>query len=272
MPRAFSSFRRSAVHAGQGLDQRRLAVVDVAGGADDHGSFQCRQLGDEARLVLRFQAAQVEMVGIVADMADDRLRQGAEGRFECEQGSARLFCARAKDQRGRRQPFDRQGAAADLAAARRDRDRRQRADGGLQRRAAGVRPGRAISARRARQQAQRRQPLGQTIRVAVQAQRRFERRQRRLADAQGALQRVLLDLGDQVLAADDQPGLRAAEQLVAGEGDDVGAGGQRLLRRRLGRQAVARRSRSACRCRDRRRRASRRRGRFRPASARRPQR
>ena len=43
---------------------------------------------------------------------------------------------------------------------------------------------------------------------------------------------------DQVLAPDDQPGLRAAEQLVAAEGDDVGAVRERFARRRLVRQAV----------------------------------
>ena len=87
------------------------------------------------------------------------------------------------------------------------------------------------------QQAQGRQAFAQAVGVAVQAQRCFERCERGFADAQRALQRVFLDLRDQLLLADDQPGLRATEQLVAGEGDDVGAGRQRLLRRRLGWQA-----------------------------------
>ena len=38
---------------------------------------------------------------------------------------------------------------------------------------------------------------------------------------------------DEVGAAGDDPGLRAAEQLVAGEADEVGAGAQRSRRRRL---------------------------------------
>ncbi len=47
-------------------------------------------------------------------------------------------------------------------------------------------------------------------------------------------------LRDQVLAADDEAGLRAAEQLVAGEGDEVGAVGDRFGDRRLVREAEAR--------------------------------
>ena len=35
MPRSFSSCEAVGVDAGQRLDERRLAVVDVAGGADD---------------------------------------------------------------------------------------------------------------------------------------------------------------------------------------------------------------------------------------------
>ena len=46
-------------------------------------------------------------------------------------------------------------------------------------------------------------------------------------------------LRDQVLAPDDQPGLRAAEQFVAAEGDDVRAIEQRLAHRRFGGQAPA---------------------------------
>src|SRR5438128_11052631 len=38
---------------------------------------------------------------------------------------------------------------------------------------------------------------------------------------------------DELGAADDGPRLGAAEQLVAGEADEVGAGGDALLRRRL---------------------------------------
>ena len=46
--------------------------------------------------------------------------------------------------------------------------------------------------------------------------------------------------GDQILAADDEAGLRPAEQLVAGEGDEIGALGDGLAHRRLVREAEAR--------------------------------
>ena len=42
----------------------------------------------------------------------------------------------------------------------------------------------------------------------------------------------------EILAPDDEPRLRSAEQLVAAERDDVGAVRERFARRRLVRQAV----------------------------------
>ena len=93
---------------------------------------------------------------------------------------------------------------------------------------------------RAREQPQRRQALGEPIGIAIEPQRRLERGEPHLVDAQRALHRVAVDLRDQVLAADDEAGLRAAEQLVAGEGDEVGAVGDRLRDGRLVREAEAR--------------------------------
>ena len=60
-----------------------------------------------------------------------------------------------------------------------------------------------------------------------------------LVAAQGAGQGMSTQPVDRIAAADDQPGLRAAEQLVAAEGDQVGARGERLHRRRLGGETVA---------------------------------
>ena len=57
------------------------------------------------------------------------------------------------------------------------------------------------------------------------------------AGPQGPGQRVAGAAVDQVAAAGDDAGLRAAEQLVAGEGDQGGAGGERLAGRRLARPA-----------------------------------
>ena len=61
------------------------------------------------------------------------------------------------------------------------------------------------------------------LRVEVEPERPLERRQRELVRAQRALERVPPQRLDEVGAADDDPGLRAAEQLVAGEADEIGA-------------------------------------------------
>ena len=83
-------------------------------------------------------------------------------------------------------------------------------------------------------------PLG----VEVEQQRSLERGEAELVDAQRAVQRMPAQALDQVGAADDDSGLRAAEQLVAAEADEVGAGGERVPRRRLvGEVARARPSR-----------------------------
>ena len=74
--------------------------------------------------------------------------------------------------------------------------------------------------------------------VEVQRERPFERGERELVGAQRALERVAPQALDEVGAADDDPGLRAAEQLVAGEADEVRAG------RRARRAPTARRARS----------------------------
>lgn len=89
------------------------------------------------------------------------------------------------------------------------------------------------------QQAQAGQAFGQAVGVAVQCQHRFKGCEGDLVDAQGSLERVFLDPGDQVLAANDDPCLRPAQQFVAAEGDDIGAISQGLAHRRFGGQAPA---------------------------------
>src|SRR3954451_10543840 len=59
------------------------------------------------------------------------------------------------------------------------------------------------------------------------AQGRLERSQRQLADAERAGQRVAAEPLDDVPLAEEEPGLRAAEQLVAARDDEVGSGLQR---------------------------------------------
>ena len=90
-----------------------------------------------------------------------------------------------------------------------------------------------------RQQAKRREARRQPIRIGIKPQHRFERGQAGLVETQGALQRVAGELLDEVGAPDDEPGLRAAQQFVAAEGDEIGSLVQRLRYRRLVRQPPA---------------------------------
>ncbi len=75
-------------------------------------------------------------------------------------------------------------------------------------------------------------------RLAVAAQGRFKGGERQLAAAQGALQMILVHLADQFFFADHQARLRAAEDFVAAEGHDIGAGSDSFADQRLFRQAV----------------------------------
>ena len=69
--------------------------------------------------------------------------------------------------------------------------------------------------------------------LEVERERSFERGQRELVRPQRALEWMPPQPLDELGPADDDPCLRAAEQLVAGEADEVRAGGQALARRRL---------------------------------------
>ena len=95
---------------------------------------------------------------------------------------------------------------------------------------------------RAREVAHRRQRLGQPIGIAVELA--ASPRAPPAGSCRGAARASSGSwprAATRSLATDDEAGLRAAQQLVAGEGDEVGALGQRLLaRRRLVRQAPAR--------------------------------
>jgi len=65
-------------------------------------------------------------------------------------------------------------------------------------------------------------------------ERGVERGERHLVDAQRAVERVLAHRLDDGPAPGDEPGLRAAEELVAAEGHGVGPALQGLESRRLG--------------------------------------
>ena len=68
------------------------------------------------------------------------------------------------------------------------------------------------------------------LRVEVEPERPLERRERELVRPQSALQRVTPQRSTRSARPDDDPGLGAAEELVAGEADEVGPGGQALPR------------------------------------------
>ena len=77
----------------------------------------------------------------------------------------------------------------------------------------------------------------------VERERPFERGERQLVGAQRALQRMAPQPLDELGASDDDAGLRAAEQLVAGEADEVGAGREaRASRRLVARQSTRQRA------------------------------
>src|SRR5690554_1889647 len=63
------------------------------------------------------------------------------------------------------------------------------------------------------------------VAVAIEPQRGLQGCQGQLVQAQGALQGVTLDGIDSFTSANQNAGLRAAQQFVAAEGNDIGASG-----------------------------------------------
>ena len=86
-------------------------------------------------------------------------------------------------------------------------------------------------------------------RRARAAQGRLQRGQGELVDAERPGQRMPAQPLDQLGPPEQQPGLRAAEQLVAAAGDDVGAGAAARWRRPVRRAAAGRAPAARCRCR-----------------------
>ena len=80
--------------------------------------------------------------------------------------------------------------------------------------------------------------LAQLVRVRIQAQQCIECGQRHFVHTQRALHRIFTYFGDELFGADHQTGLRATQQFVAAEGDEISAIGQRFLGCRFVRQAV----------------------------------
>ena len=198
------------VLARQRLDERRLAVVDVTGGADRqrHAHHGGRDLLDLHRRRASGSPA----------AASRRARRRRPAVVPARSGTASdSSTAQAKlgsSASGRAPPPTRPTVSSTVPPTS-DASRSARA--------------RTVSASCA-QHAQHGDPLG---RVEIEAQRSLERRERQLVRAHRPLQRMAPQLLDEVGASDDDAGLRPAEQLVAREADEVGAGGERFLRRRL---------------------------------------
>jgi hypothetical protein len=192
--------------------------------------FQPDQLFNEARFV--FQTAQIEAQCAVLQPADDGDGQVAESFRQPVQRPSAALPFRRKNQAGAGQEIHRQGATADLAAAVPNGNFGVIIEGGLHLRQDALRHGTNVFLR-PHQQAQCGQLPDQPFRTPVKPEGRFQGGQGHLVHPQGAFERVALDLGDQVLAADQDAGLRPAQELVTTEDDNVGAGGDGLGDRRL---------------------------------------
>ena len=129
----------------------------------------------------------------------------------------------------------RPGRAARAAAARRRRPsrstRRSRRPRRCRRRA-GARAPRSVGLVRG-QHRQHRDLGPRALGLAVERERRLERGERELVEPQRAGERMRAGGGDRLRAADQHARLRPAEQLVAGEADERGAGRDRAAHRRL---------------------------------------
>ena len=209
MPRVTLLRQPVGVLAGQRPDEPRLAVVDVAGGAD-------RQRHARTAAATSTASASVS-VRQSSSVRPSRTTAITGGSCRAQRGGQLLLDGAGEA----RQLGERQRAAADA------RD-------GLLDRAAG-RLGEPLRARANRlgRLAQHPQHRDLVRPVEVERERALERGERQLVGAEGAMERVTAQALDEVGPAGDDPGLRAAEQLVAGEADEVGARRQRRGRGRL---------------------------------------
>src|SRR5207244_4510887 len=144
---------------------------------------------------------------------------------------------RRERERRTRQQLHGRHATADLAAARHDTHLRRIAHRlpprGL------ATPAQCLDVgRRPREQPQRRQALRELLRLTIELEHRLERGERHLVHAQRTLEVVAFDFFYELVAPDDDAGLRPAEELVAAEGHEISAMCQRLLRGRFFRQSI----------------------------------
>ena len=92
---------------------------------------------------------------------------------------------------------------------------------------------------RPRQHPQRRKAFGEPDRIPIEFKRGLDGGEPDLVDAKRALHRIAIDRLDQIALADNETGLRAAEQFVAGKSHNV-RGGHGLPNCRLRLQPIKR--------------------------------
>ena len=220
------------VDAGQRPEQARLAVVDVPGGPDDHapacvGHRPLRHRRPAPPVSPPTSAASsvgsTERRSSSTARAFDPSDHGRGSGTEAGEQPVRLGARQAHG--SRRQHLARQGAAADRGLDRRDAGARSRRLGDR-------RGPRAQRLDRCRDLA----PDGDVARGdagAVQGERGGDRGEDDLVRPHRPRQRVLPESRDEVGAADDEPGLGPADELVAAERHEVRPVGQPLARHRL---------------------------------------
>ncbi len=202
------------VDAGEGEDQRRLAVIDVAGGGDDVHQSGAEGLGHHG-----------VVVGVDRPQVEHGARRRGPGPRSADPGAAGRRCGRLRGGRRRRGSTDR--AATPRRAMLTQCTGVPDAEG-LGPLPAGVSTGVVAMAQKG---------MASPSPAQVGEGGGVEGFEHQAPGPQGPGEGVAGAAVDQVAAAGDDAGLRAAEQLVAGEGDQGGAGGQGLAGRRLARPA-----------------------------------
>ena len=183
-----------------------------------------RRHGGELAVEILRNGAQIQDDPIVEDAPDQRRLEAAEPRFES--GSAQLIPLQRKQHS--RQLHTRSAATSDGGAAADERDTPSGLDELLGERAGSRFDGVHVE----REHPTHRHGLVGTA-SEVFDQRRFERGVGQLVNAERAHQGVSPERLDQRRASDEDPGLRAAEQLVAAEAHEIAPRGERRSHHRL---------------------------------------
>ena len=197
------------VLAGQRPDEPRLAVVDVAGGADRQ-----RHACTAAATSTASASVSVRQSSSVRPSRTTAITGGSCARNEAASSSSTAQAKLGSSASGNAPPPTRATVSSTVPPV-----------------ASASRAARACD--RLGRLAQHPHDRDLVRPVEVERERALERGERQLVGAERAMERVTAQLLDEVGAAGDDPGLRAAEQLVAREADEVGARRQRRGRGRL---------------------------------------